>query len=183
MTVAMVLFGLVDTGKIQLVNSFVAAGTLAMAITTIVSIWISQEQHKETQSKIKEQNDLMNKQLEEMKEQRKPILRILDNTKFSGNPKLIVKNIGFGPAENLEIILEDDATRKWEIPALGKDESEEFGCEPEEMRLPDSGKFVLNLKAKNLDKTKWSAEYLFISTTSKENRNRSHSLGFSVKKL
>jgi hypothetical protein len=88
----------------------VAVGTIAMAIATFITISISQKQHKQT--------------LKEMQEQRKPILKICDDSdEITG--RLCIKNIGLGPSEFIVLIAKNNReTIMFSISVLGINEKE-----------------------------------------------------------
>jgi hypothetical protein len=145
----------------------VAIGTIAMAIATFITISISQKQHKQT--------------LKEMQEQRKPILKIChiqypqysrDGT-LTNHYWLSVKNVGFGPAEKIEIyargsseiVPREQGELYFEISALGKDEAEkitdldEICCNVLKYRRDDQNfEFALRLTISKKYDSYWKTE-------------------------
>ncbi len=120
-------------------SALIAAGTILMACAMLLS-------------------------LREMQEQRKPILVVCEKLvpKQADCPwdclhYLIAKNVGFGPATNIEIdpghVLKALNKPILPIPALGKDGEERID---DKLNLQDSGQMIITVKCKELPPTYWN---------------------------
>jgi hypothetical protein len=160
---------------------FAVVGTLTTAIIMAYSTNISHRDNKET--------------LNEMREQRKPLLKIDCDEKRSTDSKtrgfnyyaLIVKNVGLGPAENVEIHQKSTNGQEEQImkfSMLGKDEIKEI-CEPAHdvcylkitsvIKPNDSGQLMLKIKTDIFSDSFWKVEWFTFEDP--------EDMGFSIEKI
>jgi len=146
----------------------VAIGTMGMAVLIYFEIRASDKHHKEV--------------LEEMKEQRKPILKMCyenypqvspPGSNLTGTYVLLqgqislisIKNVGFGPAENIELYFKRIPAFEYKepimdsMPALGKDENEPIQEKLqkwlEAKGLRSENEFLIKVKISGRDDSFW----------------------------